>query len=122
MNEKNKLIGKMEQTPIIEITAGKAIERDPPIEIAFTLTDALDIKYLWKICSLLEKRGYDSDKLELICKSHKSQFCGYDKRGNFISKNETAYSLAYNNIDDKTKDEIKGMLKSIPYVKIKKII
>jgi len=118
MNEKNKLIGKMEQAPIIEITAGKVIKR--PTEITFHSKGALDIKYFWKICSLLENHRYDSNKLELTSKKLGSQVLAHRKNGEYIIDGEVQeldYFLKYDNLDDETKNGIKEFLKSIPYVK-----
>jgi hypothetical protein len=124
MNEKNKLIGKMEQAPIIEITAGSVIEHTPT-EINFNSNKSLDIQYLWKICSLLEENGYDDSKLELTSKKLAILTVAHRKEGKYIYEGENDilnYSLMYDNLDDKTKNKIEELLKSIPYVKIKKVI
>jgi hypothetical protein len=105
----------IEKIPIAEITIRT------PVKIAFTSTEALDIEYLWKICSLIEEHGYDSNKLKLIPDKIESQALGHRKDGKIIydgEKREINYSFMHDNLDDETKDEIKKLLENIPYVKM----
>lgn len=119
LKEKNNTIVKTEQVPAIEITVGN--EKRIPTEITFYSNGALDIKYLWEICSLLEKRGYDSSELELTSKKLDSQTIARRKEGICIYEGEKEilnYSLICDNLDGKTKNRIEDILKSIPYIKI----
>lgn len=106
---------KTEEIPTAKITIGKIVKY-PTAKIDFTSTEVLDIKYLWKIYSLLEKRGYDNDKRELTSKNRISQFCGYDREGKAIIKERLNYSIVYDNLDEEVKNEIKKLLENIPYV------
>jgi hypothetical protein len=124
VNKKNNLIEKMEQAPVIEISVG-ACSITLPTEINFNSNKSLDIQYLWKICSLLEENGYDDSKLELTSKKLAILTVAHRKEGKYIYEGENDilnYSLMYDNLDDKTKNKIEELLKSIPYVKIKKVI
>jgi len=110
-----------EQIPIIEITAGKVVE-ETPTEIAFS-SEGLGYEVSKKIDFLLERKGYDSNKLRLIHGEIKSQALGHRKDGICIydgEKKNIDYSLKYDSqLDDGTKNEIVELLKSIPHVKIK---
>ena len=124
MNKKNNLIEKMEQAPVIEITVGSVIEH-APTEINFNSNKSLEVQYLQKICSLLEENGYDDSKLELTSKKLATLTVAHRKEGKYIYEGENDilnYSLRYDNLDGKTKNKIEELLKSIPYVKIKKVI
>lgn len=121
MPKENNMIAENERLPIAEI---KVDNENKPAEINFHSSEALDIKYLWKICSLLEEHGYDESKLRLTSDRIKSQTIGYKKDGKIIyigEKREVDYSLRYENLDEKTKSKIEKLLVSIPYVKIKVI-
>ena len=124
MNEKNKLIRKMGQFPVIEITSGSITEHSPT-EINFNSNKPLDIQYLWGICSLLEENGYDDGKLEFTSKKLATLTVAHRKEGKYIYAGENDilnYSLIYDSLDRKTKNKIEELLKSIPYIKIKKVI
>jgi hypothetical protein len=111
---------KNEYAPVIEITVGET--EHIPTEISFHSSKALDIKYFWEICSLLEENHYDSGKLTLTPDEIKSQALGHRENGRIIydgEKNEVDYSLRYDGLDVKTKNKIEELLRSIPYVKIK---
>ena len=117
MSKENNMIIENEHLPIVEIKIGN---ENKQTEINFHSGEALEIKYLWKICSLLEKHGYDESKLE-INSEISSQVLGYKKDGRIIfggEKSEVDYSLKYDNLDKKTKNKIEKLLRSIPYVKI----
>ena len=117
-----KSILKTEEIPIAEIV----IKKDPTVKIDFTSSGALPIEYLTKkIYPLLEKHGYDSNKLELTCKP-----IGPDiDNPVIIPKGLTRnYNLNYKftnslvcNADNETKNEIKELIENIPYAKIKKV-
>jgi hypothetical protein len=112
---KNTTIGKMVgSTPIAEITVGKA-EKATITEIPFTSTEGLEEQHLQEIYSLLEKHDYDSSELEFICKERDDQQGKYDAEGKAILD---CY-LKYADLDRGTENEIKKLLKSIHYIKIK---
>ena len=118
MPKENNMITENEHLPIVEI---KIDNEHMQTEINFHSNEALEIKYLWEICSLLEKHGYDESKLELTSDKILSQAVGERKDGKIIfagEKREVDYSLKYDNLDEKTKNKIEKLLRSIPYVKI----
>jgi hypothetical protein len=118
MSKENNMIVENEHLPIAEIKVGNEHKQT---EINFHSGEALEIKYLWKICSLLEKHGYDESKLEITSDEISSHVLGHKKDGKIIfagEKSEVDYSLKYDNLDGKTKNKIEKLLRSIPYVKI----
>jgi hypothetical protein len=118
MNEKNKLIGKMEQPPIIEITAGKAIEYSTEnTEIGFR-SESLDMNHLQKIYSLLERRGYDSNNIALTSKEISRQIIAHrDENRKCVIDGMKAifgYTLKCDKLDEETIKEVKEVIEGFP--------
>lgn len=71
---------------------------------------------------MLERGGYDSNKLRLTHGEIKTQVVGHRKDGIWIYEEEKwkiPYSLKYDGqLDEKTKNGIVKILKSVPNVKI----
>jgi len=110
----------VENIPLIEIEAGNEV-RETPTRINFYSDEALDIGYLWKIHSLLEEHGYDSNNLRLTSKRIGSQVFAHRENRELIidgEKENLKYSLECGNLDGKTKNEIEKLLEGIPYVRL----
>ena len=121
---KSVLIEKIDEIPTVEVII-EAVET-PAVKIDFTSSGGLDADYFKKIKLLLEKHGYNSDKLILTnkpmgldiedpVKISKQDF-KYDKEEVKLPKEKLVYSLVCK-IDEKTKNEIKKLLETIPYVR-----
>jgi hypothetical protein len=120
MPRKKSNVELIEKLPVIEITAGNKI-KETPTEIAFS-SEILDYGITGEIDLLLDREGYDCKKLRLTSVEIKTHVVGHREGGRCIydgEKRKIDYSLKYDGrLDEKTKNGIVNILKSVPNVKI----